>query len=156
MFLFLARSTTKMCLMLLQKVKKCFQTIKNRNFKSRKIRIFPKGLVHGFGQKFEIFHVFIFGKINHQNVFDVTLESQKTFLDYKKQKLKKVEKSGFFQRGHSMVLVKNLKFFHVFISGKINHQNMFDVMILESQKTFLHYKKQKVKKVEKSGFFQRR
>ena len=63
------------------------------------MRIFPKGLVHGFGQKFEIFHVFIFAKINHQNVFDVTLESQKTFLDYKKQKLKKVEKSGFFQRG---------------------------------------------------------
>ena len=58
-----------------------------------------KGLDNGFGQKFEIFHVFIFGKINHQNVFDVTLESQKTFLDYKKQKLKKVEKSGFFQRG---------------------------------------------------------
>ena len=54
-----------------------------------------------------------------------------------------------------MVLVKNLKFFHVFISGKINHQNVFDVMILESQKTFLHYKKQKVKKVEKSGFFPR-
>ena len=53
-----------------------------------------------------------------------------------------------------MVLVKNLKFFHVFISGKINHQNVFDVTLV-SQKTFLHYKKQKVKKVEKSGFFQR-
>ena len=34
-----------------------------------------------------------------QNVFDVILESQKAFLDYKKQKVKKVEKSGFFQRG---------------------------------------------------------
>ena len=53
-----------------------------------------------------------------------------------------------------MVLVKNLKFFHVFIFGKINHQNVFDV-ILESQKVFLDYKKQKVKKVEKSGFFPR-
>ena len=51
-----------------------------------------------------------------------------------------------------MVLVKNLKFFHVFIFGKINHQNVFDV-ILESQNTFLDYKKQKLKKVEKSGFF---
>ena len=27
------------------------------------------------------------------------LESQKAFLDYKKQKVKKVEKSGFFQGG---------------------------------------------------------
>ena len=53
-----------------------------------------------------------------------------------------------------MVLVKNLKFFHVFIFGKINQQNVFDV-ILESQKALLDYKKQKVKKVKKSGFFQR-
>ena len=87
-------------------------------------------------------------------MFDVILESQKAFLDYKKQKVKKVEKSGFFERGLSMVLVKNLKFFHVFIFGKINHQNVFDVF-LESQKSFLHYENQKVKKVEKSGFFQR-
>ena len=39
-----------------------------------------------------------------------------------------------------MVLVKNLKFLRVFIFGKINQQNVFDV-ILESQKMFLHYKK---------------
>ena len=38
-------------------------------------------------------------KISQQNLFDVILESQKAFLDYKKKKLKKVEKSGFFQRG---------------------------------------------------------
>ena len=38
-------------------------------------------------------------KISQQNLFDVILESQKAFLDYKKQKFQKVEKSGFFQRG---------------------------------------------------------
>ena len=97
----------------------------------------------------KFFHVFIFAKINHQNVFEVTLESQNTFLHYKKKKVKKVEKSGFFHG-----FGQNLKFFHVFIFDKINHQNVFDVT-LESQKTFLHYKKQKVKEVEKSGFFQR-
>ena len=48
-----------------------------------------------------------------------------------------------------MVLVKSLKFFHVFIFDKINHQNVLDV-ILESQKVFFDYKKQKVKKVKKS------
>ena len=48
-----------------------------------------------------------------------------------------------------MVLVKSLKFFHVFIFiAKINHQNVLDV-ILESQKVFFDYKKQKVKKVKK-------
>ena len=47
-----------------------------------------------------------------------------------------------------MVFIKNLKFFYVFIFGKISQQNVFDI-ILESQKAFLDYKKQKVKKVEK-------
>ena len=51
-----------------------------------------------------------------------------------------------------MFLVKHLKFFHLFIFGKISQQNVFDA-ILESKKAFLDYKKQKVKKVEKSGFF---
>ena len=50
-------------------------------------------------KKIEIFPCFIFGKINQQNVFDVILESQKAFLDYKKQMVKKVEESRFFQRG---------------------------------------------------------
>ena len=45
-------------------------------------------------KKLKSFHVFIFGKINQQNVFGVILESQKAFLDYKKQRvIKKVEES---------------------------------------------------------------
>ena len=32
----------------------------NINIKSRKISIFPKGLVHGFGQKFDISSTFLF------------------------------------------------------------------------------------------------
>ena len=67
--------------------------------KSRRIRIFSKELVHGFGKKIEIFHLCILGKISQQNAFDVILDNQKAFLDYKKQKVKKVEKLRFFQRG---------------------------------------------------------
>ena len=78
---------------------KCFQTKKQKVKKSRRIRIFSKELVHGFGKKIEIFHLCILGKISQQNVFDVILDNQKAFLDYKKQKVKKVEKLGFFQRG---------------------------------------------------------
>ena len=37
------------------KKKKPFKTIKTKSSKSRKIVIFPKGLVHGFGQKLVIF-----------------------------------------------------------------------------------------------------
>ena len=43
-----------------------------------------------------------------------------------------------------MVLVKNLKFFHVFIFGKIRLQNVFD-HILGRKKTFLDYKNRKFK-----------
>ena len=44
-------------------------------------------------------------------MFDDILERKKAFLDYKKQEVTKVKKkSGFFQRGKSMALVKNLKF----------------------------------------------
>ena len=39
----------------------------------------------------------IFGKINQQNVFDVILESQKAFLDYKNRKLKKSKNQDFSQ-----------------------------------------------------------
>ena len=40
-------------------------------------------------------HLFIYGEISEQNVFDVILESKKAFLDYKKQKVKKVENQDF-------------------------------------------------------------
>ena len=77
-----------------------------------------------FGQKFGIVHVFIFGKIREENVFDDILERRKAFLDYKKQKVKKV-KNGIFPKG-SMVLVKNLRIFHLFIFGKIREESVFD------------------------------
>ena len=51
-----------------------------------------------------------------------------------------------------MVLVKNLKIFHLFIIGKISQQNVFDD-ILERKKAFLDYKKQKVKIVKNWDFF---
>ena len=62
------------------------------------------------------------------------------FLDSKITKLKKA-KFWYFSKGAGVgQLVKNLKFFPFFIFGKINQQNVFDV-ILESQKAFLDYKK---------------
>ena len=44
-----------------------------------------------------------------------------------------------------MVLVKNLKIFHLFIFGTMREENVFDD-ILERKKAFLDYKKEKVKK----------
>ena len=39
--------------------KKLFYTINNKKLKSPKIGIFPKGLLHDFGQKFENFPSFL-------------------------------------------------------------------------------------------------
>ena len=50
-----------------------------------------------------------------------------------------------------MVMVKNLKIFHLFIFGKMPEENVFDD-ILERKKAFLDYKKEKVKKVKKWDF----
>ena len=76
------------------------------------------------------------------------------FLNSKITKLKK-SKFWYFSKGAGVgPLVKNLKFFPCFYIWQDQQQNLFHV-ILESQKAFLDYKKQKVKKVEKSGFFQR-
>ena len=108
-------------------------------------------------KKLKYSYVFIFCKISQQNVFDVILKSQKVFLDYKKQKVKKVEKIRIFPKGLVHGFGKKIGNFYMFFNmfGKINQQNVFNV-ILESQKAFLDYKKQKViKKIKKSGFFQR-
>ena len=50
-----------------------------------------------------------------------------------------------------MVLIKNLKNFHLFIFGKMREENVFDD-ILERKKGFVDYKKQKVKKVKNWEF----
>ena len=42
-------------------------------------------------KRLKIFHHFIFGKIREESVFDEILERKKAFLDYKKQKVKKVK-----------------------------------------------------------------
>ena len=39
----------------------------------------------------KIFHLFIFGKIREESVFDDILERKKAFLDYKKEKVKTVK-----------------------------------------------------------------
>ena len=50
-----------------------------------------------------------------------------------------------------MVLIKNLKIFHLFIFGKIREENVFDD-ILEMKKAFSTIKKQKVKTVKNWDF----
>ena len=107
-----------------------------------------------FGKNLRFFHLFFFGKISQQNVFDDILERKKAVLDYKKQKVKKVQNWDFSKGVSPWFSSQNLTIFHLFIFGKIRLQNVFDD-ILERKKAFLDYKQQKVKKSPKLRFFQR-
>ena len=49
-------------------------------------------------QKWDFFHLFIFGKIGKKKVFSDILERKNSFLDYKNKKQKK-EKTAFFHMG---------------------------------------------------------
>ena len=59
-FFFQAIQHRKMSLTIFQNEKTPFQAIKTTTSKSRKIDIFPKGLIHGFGPKMAIFPTFLF------------------------------------------------------------------------------------------------
>ena len=45
--------------------------------------VFPKGLLHGFGQKLAIFHHFSLGKIGQEHVIREILEWKNAFLTMK-------------------------------------------------------------------------
>ena len=71
------------------------QTIKTRAKKKIVKLPFSKGLVHGFSQKWDFLHLFIFGKIGKKQVFGDILERKNAFLDYKNKKPKKnIQKIG--------------------------------------------------------------
>ena len=74
---------------------------KNKKFRSQKIGIFPKGLVHGFGPKLVIFPDFFKKKKKSQtNVFYDILDGRNASLDYKNKKFKK-SKNWDFSKGVS-------------------------------------------------------
>ena len=77
--------------------KNAFRSYKNKKLKkSRKIDIFPKGLIHGFGPKMAIFPTFFLGNIGEENVFYDILERKKCLSRLQKQEVQKVEKFTFF------------------------------------------------------------
>ena len=61
--------------------KSCSLDKKNVDFKKLKTCIFPKGLVHGFGQKIEFFFIFfcILCQTGQENVTDDILHRKKSF-----------------------------------------------------------------------------
>ena len=68
------------CPLRYSKTKNAFLSYKKRKgSKSRKIDIFQKGLLHGFGPKMAIFPTFSLGNIGQENVFYDILARKKPF-----------------------------------------------------------------------------
>ena len=64
--------------MLTNKIKKkALKTIRTTVYEKRKIRIFPKKLVHRFGQKFQISSILIFMQIDQEKVSGKVLVRKK-------------------------------------------------------------------------------
>ena len=58
-----------MCFMIFESDKTSFYDIKTRRLKSKKIKIFPNGLVHGFGPNWPFFHLFFLDNLGQENMF---------------------------------------------------------------------------------------
>ena len=135
-----------------QKEETPFQTVKTRSSQSRKIEIFPKGLVHGFSEKLVIFRdFFFFGKIGKKNVFYHILEGRNAFLDYKNKKLKKSKNWDSFKGVSAWFWSKIGNFFRFCFLEKISEKNVF-YEILERRNAFLDYKNKKFKKSKNWDF----
>ena len=94
-----------------------------------------------------IFSTFFFlGNIGQGIVFYDILETKKTFVGYKNNNFKKVEKVT--------VFVQKWLFLQVFFLSNIGQENVF-YDILERKNAFLGYNNKKLDKVEKLTSFQR-
>ena len=87
---FLRQYRPRKCLLRYFKTKQRLSRLKKkRNSKSQKIEIFPKGITHGFAQKFAIFPS-SFKEIQARKMSFTTFQNKTTpFLGYKNKKLKK-------------------------------------------------------------------
>ena len=87
--------------------------------------IFFKGLVHGFGQKFEIFvNTSFYAKYPEKKYLATFSLENKPFYIIETWILKNA-KMAFFQRGESMIFVKKLTVFNLLCLSKIEGEEAF-------------------------------
>ena len=125
--------------------------MKTRSSKSRKIAIFPKELIHGFGQKLAIFP-FFFREYWPEKCVLRYFRTKNLFLGYKNKKLKKSKNYQFSKGVSSWFWSRIGNFFHQFVLGKIGRENVFHD-ILESKNACLVQKSNQLKQSKNWYFF---
>ena len=71
-------------------------------------------------KKLKFFHLLCLSKIAREKVFAEVLDKKEAFKDYKNNCVRKTQKLEFFQRGYSIVLIKNLRFLQLGFVCKID------------------------------------
>ena len=120
------------------------KAIKLTSSKSRKIDIFPMGLVHGFRQKFVIFPAVFFRQYSPENCILWYFRMKKGISRLQKQEVQKVEKLTFFKGISARFWSKIGHFSSSFFSSNIHQENVF-YDILKRKNAFLGYKNKKLK-----------
>ena len=108
--------------------KKLFWILKTSLSITHKIGSFPKGLVHSFGEKFEILLTFRFMQNTPRKSICWRSRYKASLSRQYKHGFKKNAKLALFQRGKSMILFKKLKFFHLLCLSKKHREVFADVL----------------------------
>ena len=140
---FQAIQTRKICFMIFQSKKNAILDYNTRSLKSRKIEIFPKGLVYGLGPKLVIFHVSFFGKLEQESVLYDILGRKSDILGYKSKKLKSLN-IEIFPNGLVHCFGPKLAIFSCFFFRNLDQVNAF-YYILERKNAILTYKTRSLK-----------
>ena len=120
--------------MIFQNDKTYFQAIKTRSTKNRKIKIFPKGLTHGFAQKFAIFSSFFFLAIQARKMSFMTFQNEKMPFQAIKTRSSKRRKIDIFQKGLSNGFAQKLAIFPSFFCVQ-NEKTHFQAIKRRSTKS---------------------
>ena len=141
-----------MCFTIFQNEKTPFQSIKTSSSKSGKIAIFPKGLVHGLGQKLTIFPSFFLRRYRPGKCVFRYSETKKRVSQLLNKKSKRSKYCHFIKRVSSWFW-SQIDHFSIFVFfGNTGQENVF-YDILERKNVFLSYKNKKFKKSKNCHFF---
>ena len=134
-FLFQAKKARKMCCTVFQKEKTLFQSIKTGNSKIQNKEIFPKGLVHIFGQRLPIFPSFYFKQKKARKMCFAVFQKEKTPFQTINRKFKKLKNLDF-PKGVSPWVWSNFGNFTMFLSQAKQGRKMCST-IFQKEKTLL-------------------
>ena len=106
----------KMCFMIYQSEKNTFLCYKNKELKKRRrIAIFPKGFVHGFGPKIAIFQIFFFQAQQARKISFTIFQNEKLPFQAIKTRSTKSRKIDIFPKGLTHGFGTTMPFFfHLF------------------------------------------